>query len=396
MKPATIDKPNAWIRLLPLWHAFFFITLGTTTVISFTNSPSTEQIIYTLLLTALLGAWYGLSAWWFYQQRGIHAPYILAYFVVGWIVWFALTNINLVFMFMLFALFPHVFMSLPLRWASGGAAGLMCLVVLRQSVISDDNLSTFLLTMSLLTIAGIVIARFTEAIISESIERQQLITTLESTRHELADAERQAGVLQERQRLAGEIHDTLAQGLTSIVMHLEAAEGALNDTAAVQQHIDQARTIARASLTESRRVMWGLRPEMLEKQAFEQAIQQSVREWSASNKIAAETSVIGTRTSLSYDQEIALLRVLQEALTNVAKHAHAQHVNVTLSYMPNAAVIDIHDDGVGFDSSQKSANGHNGFGLLNMRQRIEQMNGTLTLESSAGDGTTLVAEIPLA
>src|SRR5690349_8715325 len=99
MKPMTVDKPNAWIRLLPLWHLLFFITLGTTTVISLTDSPTAEQTIYTLLLAALLGAWYGLSAWWLYRQRGIHPPYILAYFVVGWIVWFALTNINLVFMF---------------------------------------------------------------------------------------------------------------------------------------------------------------------------------------------------------------------------------------------------------------------------------------------------------
>jgi signal transduction histidine kinase len=394
MRPAPNDKSNAWVRALAWWHVLFYISLGTSTVIALTYASSLEQAIYTLLLTMLLVVWYGFSVWHLYEERDVRTLYFLVYFIVGWMVWFALTHISLVYMFILFGLFPHVFMILPLRWASIGAALLMSLVVLRQAAISDNSLNTFLLTMSLMTIGGIVIGRFVEAIISESIKRQQLITTLESTRRELADAERQAGVLQERQRLAGEIHDTLAQGLTSIVMHLEAAEGALNDTFTVQQHIDEARTIARSSLTEARRVMWGLRPEMLEKQPFEQAIQQAVGDWSASNKITAETSVIGARTPLSSDKEIVLLRVVQEALNNVAKHARAQHINVTLSYMPNAAVIDIHDNGGGFDVSQKSANGHNGFGLLNMRQRLEQVNGTLTIESG-DEGTTLVAEIPL-
>src|SRR5262245_41669654 len=114
------DKPNAWIRALPWWHVLFYITLGTTTLIALTDSPTVGQIIYTLLLSGLLGVWYGLTIWWFYKRDKVHAPYILAYFIVGWIVWFALTNIELAYMFMLFALFPHVFMSLPLRWASVG------------------------------------------------------------------------------------------------------------------------------------------------------------------------------------------------------------------------------------------------------------------------------------
>lgn len=212
---------------------------------------------------------------------------------------------------------------------------------------------------------------------------------------------RKAGILGERQRLAREIHDTLAQGFTSIVMNLEAAESALPEEASEEDktkwHLDQARLTARESLTESRRLVWALRPESLDNASLPEALAQLAARWSDSAGVAASANVTGTPRPLPEDAEVALVRVAQEALANVLKHADASRAVVTLSYMNDLVSLDVIDDGVGFDPERGSTdNSEGGYGLRTMRERIEQLGGSLTIESAPGEGTTLVAELLLA
>jgi signal transduction histidine kinase len=216
----------------------------------------------------------------------------------------------------------------------------------------------------------------------------------------LVERAQQAAVLDERQRLAREIHDTLAQGFTSIVMHLEAAEGALpGELPAVQQHLDQARRTARDSLVQARRLVWALRPAILERTSLPTAVERVVARWMAESGTAARTTVTGTVCPLPPAAEIALLRAVQEALTNVRKHARASQVAVTLSYMGDLVVLDVQDDGIGFDPAKfqapLAAGATGGFGLAAMRERVEQLGGTLLVESAPDEGTTLVVEIPV-
>lgn len=225
--------------------------------------------------------------------------------------------------------------------------------------------------------------------------RQRTIEQLETTRRDLVAAERAAGVLAERQRMAHEIHDTLAQGFTSIVMHLEAAEQQLPDTLQrVQQHLDQARRTARDSLAEARRLVWALRPQALEQTALPEALTRLVADWSQTSGVAAEVNVTGTPRSLAPQIESTLLRVAQEALANTRKYAHARQVMFTLSFMDDQVIMDVQDDGIGFETERNvpvSQNG--GYGLVAMRERLAQIDGTLLIESAPGEGTTVVAEV---
>lgn len=210
---------------------------------------------------------------------------------------------------------------------------------------------------------------------------------------------RQTAVLEERQRLAREIHDTLAQGFTSIVMHLEAAEQALPaEMTTPQQHLDQARRTARESLVQARRLVWALRPEHLERASLSEALERIVARWAGESGIVADVTTTGTASPLHPEVEVTLLRVVQEALANTRKHARASQVTVTLSYMSDVIVLDVQDDGVGFDPARIRApsvtEAAGGFGLTAMRERVEELGGKLLVESAPGEGTTVVAEIP--
>ncbi len=218
-------------------------------------------------------------------------------------------------------------------------------------------------------------------------------------------AGRQTGVLVERQRLAGEIHDTLAQGFIGIIMMLtQQEEREMKRTPAADASsrggLQVALQMARESLAEARRLMWALRPEALDRHSLSEALENLAKEWAEKTGVKASASTSGTPYSLLPETEGALLRVAQEALANVHKHAQADRVNITLSYMDERVVLDIADDGVGLDSTQTKtttmgASDTGGFGLVGMRERIERLGGTLLVESGPGEGTTIVAELPV-
>jgi signal transduction histidine kinase len=258
--------------------------------------------------------------------------------------------------------------------------------------------------IGLLAVASQAAGGFKRSIWRTELISAQVALALENLR--LVEGAQQAAVLEERQRLAREIHDTLAQDSASIVMHLEAAEGALqagppgeaDSLAAVQEHLDQARHTARESLAQARRLVWALRPDLLEGASLTTALERVVTRWSRENGVAARATATGTPYRLPADVEVTLLRAAQEALANIRKHAQASQVAVTLSYMGDMVVLDVQDDGLGFCPEQPvappAAQAKGGFGLTAMRERVEQLGGTLLIESAPGEGTTLVIEVP--
>ncbi len=227
----------------------------------------------------------------------------------------------------------------------------------------------------------------------------QVALALENLR--LVEEAREAGILRERQRMAHEIHDTLAQGFTSIVMNLEATEGAMpSNLDRAQHHLDQARLTARESLTEARRLVWALRPEPLERTSLPEALGRLAERWSADSGIAAGVATTGTPRPLPPHVEATLFRVAQEALSNVRKHARgASRVALTLSYMADTIALDARDDGSGFDPTRETERRRDrnsgGFGLKGVRERIEGAGGMLSVESSVGEGSTLAVELPV-
>jgi signal transduction histidine kinase len=201
---------------------------------------------------------------------------------------------------------------------------------------------------------------------------------------------KEAGALEERQRMAREIHDTLAQGLTGIITQLQAAEQA---GALWHRHIRAATALARESLSEARRSVHALRPEPLETARLAEALNGVAERWSALHDLPVQVTTTGTPRPITPETELALLRTAQEALANVAQHARASRVGLTLSYLRDEIALDVRDDGRGFGCEDRRAGG---FGLIAMRQRIEGLSGRLRVESEPGAGTAISACVPAA
>ncbi|WP_157254083.1 sensor histidine kinase [Nonomuraea typhae] len=203
---------------------------------------------------------------------------------------------------------------------------------------------------------------------------------------------REAGVLDERQRMAREIHDTLAQGFTGIIAQLQAAEQMHEVPGPWRRPFDAVTRLARESLSEARRSVDALRPEPLEGAGLSQALAGVAERWAKLHGLAVQVTTTGTVRPMAPEAEVALLRTAQEALANVARHADASRAGVTLSYLEREVALDVRDDGAGFDVAAPGG----GFGLAIMRQRVEGLSGTLRIESEPGAGTGISACIPAA
>ncbi|MBQ0984886.1 sensor histidine kinase [Streptomyces sp. F63] len=237
-----------------------------------------------------------------------------------------------------------------------------------------------------------------QALYRESEHRRGLIEELTATRTDLAAAQHTAGVLAERDRLAREIHDTLAQGLSSIQLLLRAAERALpQEPRNAARHVGQARQAAVDSLAEARRFVAALTPPTLEGTTLAEALERLCATTSARHRLTARFHLTGAPAPLATAHEVALLRIAQSALANTVQHAEATTADVTLGYLGDHVVLDIVDDGRGFDPARPVAPdpGAGGFGLAAMRARAQALGGTLTVESAPGRGTALAARVPL-
>jgi len=208
---------------------------------------------------------------------------------------------------------------------------------------------------------------------------------------------RELAVLGERNRMAREIHDTLAQGFTGIILQLEAAEQAQEgNPAEVAEHINRAKNLARNSLQEARRSVWNLLPHALEQLPLDAALREEISKFNVEGHAEASFELVGNRNELSSETQTALLRICQESLSNIKKHANATKVSVTLTYTPEAVCLDVKDDGAGFDPAQLSGvSEQGGFGLTAMRQRTKLLRGTLEVRSHKGKGTLVAARIPI-
>jgi signal transduction histidine kinase len=228
-------------------------------------------------------------------------------------------------------------------------------------------------------------------IITQSRERAELIEQLEATRAELAEVSRQAGVMAERQRLAGEIHDTLAQGFSSIVMLIQAAEAQLElSPATARRQLGLAAQTARENLAEARTLVGGLASAHLLAGTLEDALRRITERASAELGLQASFTTDGASRRLPAATEVVLLRTGQEALANVRKHAAAGSVAVRLCYASDRVRLEVTDDGAGFDPAV--VNG--GYGLRGMRARVDEAGGTIAVRSAPAEGTSVEVEVP--
>jgi signal transduction histidine kinase len=392
---------DAWERADLLWSA---LLIGSTLVSLFfvlrdTTLPTSAKQTGTILSIILL-LWH--IGWAVYYRRSINIRFYvgggLVYNVGLIVLWFALVQIDQAFYFILFGLISQFYFTLPLRWAAILTVVILSLMTYMVTIGEGNPFSWQVAGLYLvMAIVGILIGRWLSQIIQQSTERRDLIEQLEAAQLELAEAERKAGVMAERQRLAHEIHDTLAQDFISIIMHLDAAEQNVRpDDKTVQRHVGQAQEAARSGLRQARHVVEDLLPEPLAQAALPEAIAQVVARWSESSGVPAEFTVTGEVVGLETAVDKVLLRVTQEALANVRKHAQAKDVCVTLSYLGDQVMLDVQDDGIGIAETRAAIQYKaGGYGLVAMRERISALGGDVMIESEAGDGTTVVVSIPL-
>lgn len=377
---------NAWERWFWLWHVFFTAAFVVTAGLVLLEKGSvTEKAVSVGAIAgiALVYAVFGRhdqSLW-----GGITFAVVLV--VLASVAIFASNVAG----FVLFAVCPMLYMFTPLLVAVPLTVVMIMVPVLALLLRSgvDDPAMTTLVPMSLmLVVFSVCIGMWVERVLRQSRERADLIKELEASRAEISRLSHAAGTSAERERLAREIHDTLAQGFTSILTLLQAVDSEWEDDAAVRRHVRLATRTARDNLAEARAMVAALTPSPLAAGTLEDALRRQVHRVTEETAIAARFETAGALPVLRTSTEVVLLRAAQEALANVRKHTRASSVVVELSAVDDRVRLTVCDDGCGFDPEADT----DGFGLKGMRARAEQVGGSLSVRS--GRGTTVTVEVP--
>lgn len=384
-----VGRPvDAWLRFFWLWHVFFGLDYAFTVwfVLS-EGGPAPQRLASAAALIALAivsAAFIGRAL----HQRGavVFSVVVLALAVVA-----VLTDTAAGFA--LFSVCPIVSMCLTRPIASLLTAFVILLpalsVLLREGP-RDPSLAVLWPMTALLIVFALCVGTWFGRVLRESQERAELIEQLEASRAEVARLSHEAGTSAERERLAREIHDTLAQGFTSIVTLLQAVESEMDsDPAAARRHVALAADTARENLAEARTMVAALTPSALTTGSLAQAVRRQAERLSQETGIDVRCRIPDRLPALPTVTEVVLLRAVQEALSNVRKHAKARRVSLDLDAENSLVRLVVADDGVGFEQDGQGR----GFGLESMRDRARQVGGAMTVRG--GEGTTVTVEVPV-
>ncbi|MGW8888577.1 sensor histidine kinase [Streptomyces sp. NPDC055749] len=392
-EPDPIADPDArWLALL--MHAAFFLLLSASLARFLMRHPGEARTPWIIALSVGLAVLYLLGP----VLGSRPTPRRLVWLGVLVVVWMVLVVLAPSFAWCAVPLFYTGLRILPPRAAYALVALLTVFVVAAQLSLADGFDPNLLLAPP--AVAAVATAVFVQ-MQRQAARQRELIDDLLRTRRELAATERREGTLAERQRLSMEIHDTLAQGLSSQQMLLQAADRTWDaDPSAARRHVLTATGIAERNLAEARRFVHDLAPaDLAEGGGLEAALHALAARETVQGRITVRCHVEGTpHTALPDRVQSALLRIAQGALSNVREHAEATAAAVTLTHLGDRVVLDIADNGRGFTPAApvvRPPGGVRGHGLPAVRARVQQLGGTLTIESAPGEGTVLSAAIPL-
>ena len=398
-------------RLAVVQHVLFLVLVAVGVVRAVTTGAGLLPLVLT---TAALLLWYAVGARWAAAGRtgSPHTPapatprlgrggWWLLGLTLVWLTTVLVSPENVWVSFSLWLLAGHL---LPLRLAVVFSVLVLAVVL----VATGEHLEVAeVVGPSVGMVFALALSRGQQLLVRDGLERERLLTSLlaaqeetEVLHAELAEAQRSAGVLEERTRLSRDIHDSLAQGFSSILL-LARAGAATPDPSAGRRLLAQIETSAADGLDEARRVVGALAPAPLES-GLAEALRRLVGRLEEETGVCGELRVEGDVTSLPPRLEVALLRVAQSALANVRQHAAATQVVLTLAEAEDSVRLDIVDDGRGFDVGVVLGEGasagrdvtRGGYGLRASRQRLRELGGDLDVESEAGAGTAVSASVP--
>jgi signal transduction histidine kinase len=392
----AVDGSGTWARRNVAAQAVLpYVLLAVSTVLSLAQpGASTQNRLVTLGLSVGAGAWVLVMFTWMDSRWPSQTPGRLVYVAGLVLICGVLVAHSPFFIAFTVACFAHSLFLLPPAFAFIGV-GLSSVVVFlvptgfHFRTAQDAFDAGLVVALETLVVGGLgmLAIRSRDELLRSSAENAELQARL------LAQA-REAGRLDERARVAREIHDTLAQGLTAIITQLEAAQQAGDRF----PQVAQAAVLARESLTEARRSVLAQRPTQLEEARLPDAIAEMARRWSETSSVPLTFTATGEPRRLPAELEVTLFRAAQEALANVARHARATRVGLTVSYMDDVVLLDVRDDGIGFDpTTAASRDDHDDgrhFGLHAMGERLRQVGGELAIESAPGAGTAINARVP--
>ncbi len=376
-----------WHQSFALWEVYFAVvavSVGAAILAGESASPARRL--------GAVAALVGLALWYLAYGRRLAATDDRTargiVFQAGVLLLYAVGIVLVdVFSFVLFALCPLAFMTLSVPRAAVAVVALNALLPVRQLIGGVDPVDVLrgpLPIAVVVVVFSVIVGIWLDGVQRQSDERAELIAQLRASQAEVAQLSHDAGVADERQRLAGDIHDTIAQGLSSIIMLIQAAEA---DPHAAGKHLGLALETARDNLAEARALVAALSPTALDGAPLPAALSRLV----AHSAVPASFTVDGPARPLATSIDVVLLRAAQESLTNVRKHAGAGSAAVALSYQDGSVTLTVRDDGNGF-----GADTGGGYGLTAMRGRVEQVSGTLRVDSVPGTGTTVRVEVPTA
>lgn len=392
------------------------ILFGVLAAVCVTRSWTTGAPRVPLVVAAIvLLAWYAVGLRWSAratdpsagppaQESGSssQARWWLLGLVACWLALVVVSAENVWLGFSLWLLIPHFF---PVRWAVALSAAVLAVVIWRPWWETGGLTVAEVVGPAIGALFAFALSRGQHQLVRDAIERQRLVDSLvraqdemSALHDELASAQREAGVLQERGRLSRDIHDTLAQGFSSIVL-LARGRSVVTGEAGLMDLLGQIEATASTNLAEARSVVSALAPKTLSDNGLVQALGRIVEALGRETGIQTEVRVEGQSLHLPTAIEVALLRTAQGALANVRSHAQATRVVVTLSGLEDRVLLEVVDDGRGFDpakvAEREGAYSHGGYGLPSTRARLRELGGDLELESAPGEGTALSAHLPI-
>ncbi|MEU6512312.1 sensor histidine kinase [Streptomyces sp. NPDC046942] len=382
---------HAWDRSIRIWDAYFALAWAATlAALLGTEHPVWPVRAVAAGLLVPLVPWYLLVGRPLLGQNPPDERRAL-YYLVGALALFLPSGVLAGETRLLsFALIPQCFMTLRTRGA------LVTVTVVNLFPLAGWALlwrpaTEDLFANALFAVVGLmfslVIGGWIIRIIEQSWERAELIAELDDSRHEISRLSAAHGALAERERLAREIHDTLAQGFTSLLMLVQAVDAELDsDPAQARRHLALMEDTARRNLAEARALVAGGAPADLAGASLPDALRR------LTTRHEAALDVTGPVRTLAAGVEVVALRACQEALTNARKHAGSSpRIEVRLDYADATLSLSVHDDGCGFDPAAVST----GYGLAGLRARAAEVGGTATVHSAPGDGTTVTVRLPV-
>ncbi|MBB6174046.1 signal transduction histidine kinase [Nocardiopsis mwathae] len=321
------------------------------------------------------------------------SPRTAAAIVLAAAVFLPLTGQSLVYYVLLLAVIPQCFMLLAPGWAVG------CLLVFFVGLpsvvwwpIQGEPPLSILIAGTLMVASSLTLGVWIHQVLARSEERAQLLRELHESQREIARLSAERGALAERTRMAREIHDTLAQGFTSIITLTEAVRCELDtDPERARRHVDLVARTARENLAEARALVAGHAPLAAGSGSLKQALERITARLAEELDIDVTCAVTGEPTAFDAPLQVDLLRAAQESLANIRRHAEASRAEVVLRYGTDRVELVVRDNGRGFRPEDIGA----GHGVPGMRRRAEEAGGTCTIDSRPGHGTEFRMEIPL-